>query len=498
MNETSRFDLLIVGGGINGAGIARDAAGRGLSVMLIEQDDLAEGTSSRSSKLVHGGLRYLETFQFKLVREALKERELLQSIAPHIIHPLTFILPEVKSARPHWMVKTGLFLYDRLGGKSSLPPSGAIDLTQAREGEPLLASYTRGFHYSDCWVEDMRLVVLNAVDAAHRGAIIRTHTRLEAATVEHGVWRARVVNTRTGQREEVSARMMVNAAGPWVGEILNMCHNQTTAPTPVRLIKGSHLVVPRLYDGDWAYLCQNDDGRIIFFLPFEQDFTLIGTTDMPFDGNPALAKCSEEEESYLLGVAARFFKKPPASLSVIHRFAGVRALYDDGTKNAKDVTRDYVLKMDVLPAPLLSLFGGKITTYRSLAEQAVEKLLACLPASDSRRTAIGWTGSTPLPGGNIAQGLTSFIREAKLRWPWVPELLLERWCRQYGSRISTLIGDAKSVKDFGTELAPGLFEIEADYLRTHEFAETLDDMLWRRTRLGLRLPQVTKADLIEA
>jgi glycerol-3-phosphate dehydrogenase len=334
MSETSRFDLLVVGGGINGTGIARDAAGRGLSVLLIEQDDLAAGTSSRSSKMIHGGLRYLENFQFRLVREALKEREVLQKIAPQIVRPLNFILPYVTTMRPKWLLKIGLFIYDHLGGASSLPRSGSVDLTSAREGQPLLPNYTEGFHYSDCWVEDMRLVVLNAVDAHHRGAVIRTRTRLEAVTTQHGIWQARLVDTRSGAREEVSARFMVNAAGPWVADILSLCRDTNTQPvgkSAIRLVKGSHIVVPRIYEGDWAYLCQNEDGRVIFFLPFEQDFTLIGTTDTPFTGNPATVTCSEEEEAYLLGVAARFFKKPPAAMTVVHRFAGVRSLYDDGS-----------------------------------------------------------------------------------------------------------------------------------------------------------------------
>lgn len=487
MSETSRFDLLVVGGGINGTGIARDAAGRGLSVLLIEQDDLASGTSSRSSKLVHGGLRYLENFQFRLVREALKEREVMQKIAPQIVHPLRFILPQVPGMRPNWLVKAGLFLYDHLGGASTLPKSGSLDLSAAVEGRPLLDHYTQGFHYADCWVEDMRLVVLNAVDAAQRGAVVRTRTQLEAASVRHGIWQARLCDTKTGQREEVSARFLVNAAGPWVGDVVSMCHTQGEKKPGIRLVKGSHLVVPRLYDGNWAYLCQNTDGRVIFFLPFENDFTLIGTTDVPFEGNPATVSCSAEEEAYLLDVTARFFKKAPASLAVVHRFSGVRSLYDDGSKDPSKVTRDYVLKMDMQPAPLLSLYGGKITTYRRLAEQAVEKILACLAPNDPRRTAAPWTSSTPLPGGNLMQGLVPFQQESARRWPWVPPAQLNRWCQLYGTRVTTLMGEAKELKDLGEELAPGLYEIEADYLRAHEFADTLDDMLWRRTRLGLRL-----------
>ena len=479
MSETSIFDLVVVGGGINGAGIARDAAGRGLSVLLVEQEDLASATSSRSSKLVHGGLRYLETFQFRLVREALTEREVLLKLAPHIIHPLRFILPHVPAMRPRWMVGAGLWLYDHLGSRSSLPASGALDLSKTPEGGPLLPAFASGFHYSDCWVEDMRLVVLNAVDAALRGATILTRTKLEAAMPQGGIWRLRLAG-ESGKRE-VAARALANAAGPWAGEVLGLAHNTPAMTSPLRLVKGSHIVVPRLHEGNWAYLCQNTDGRVVFFLPYENDFTLIGTTDVPFEGNPASATCSVEEETYLLDVAKRFFRRPPSSLGIVHRFAGVRALYDDGKKSAKDVTRDYVLKLERLPAPLLSVFGGKITTYRRLAEQALKKLAPVFP-----ELGCDWTMSTPLPGSSIGPDITAFTAQQQILYPWLPAPLLQRWCRTYGSQLPRLVNDAKSLADLGPELAPGLYEIEADYLRQNEFAQTLDDMLWRRTRLGLR------------
>jgi len=485
MSKNTDFDLVIIGGGINGAGIARDAAGRGLRVLLAEQDDLASATSSRSSKLIHGGLRYLETYQFRLVREALQEREVLMQLAPHIIQPLRFVLPHVPAMRPRWMIQTGLWLYDHIGGPISLPRSHALKLDASSPhsamGRPLLPTYTQGFAYSDCWVEDMRLVVLNAMDAAGRGAVIKTRTRLTAAAAQDGYWNIRL--TGPNGQDEVRARVLVNAAGPWVGEVAGLLNNQPTPrPQPVRLVKGSHLVVPRLYEGDWAYICQNEDGRVVFFLPYEQDFTLIGTTDIPFDGNPASVTCSDEERDYLLGVAARFFRHPPSSFSVIHSFAGVRSLYDDGKANAKDVTRDYVLKFEQQPAPLLSIYGGKITTYRRLAEHALNELAPLFPALDAP-----WTGLISLPGGDLGTDLASFTAERAQRWPWLTSDLLRRWCRLYGTRIGHIVGSAASMADLGEQLAPGLCEAEADYLQTAEFAQTAEDMLWRRTRLGLRL-----------
>lgn len=478
MNETGQFDLLIIGGGINGAGIARDAAGRGLRVLLAEQNDLASGTSSRSSKMIHGGLRYLETYQFRLVREALQEREVLLKIAPHIIRPLKFILPHVQSMRPRWMLNAGLWLYDHIGGRMSLPRSGTLDLEISPEGRPLLPRYTQGFHYSDCWVEDMRLVVLNAQDAAGRGADILTRTRVTSLHAEDGGWRVRLSGNR-----EISAKVVINAAGPWVGETIGLtAPAQTPVKPPVRLVKGSHIIVPRLYDGEWAYLCQNDDGRVVFFWPYERDFTLIGTTDVPFEGNPANVTCSDEEKDYLLGVARNFFRAAPGKLSIVHTYAGVRSLYDDGAKSAKDVTRDYKLTLEHRPAPFLSIYGGKITTYRRLAEHAMELLAPLFPQAGS-----AWTGSSPLPGGDIEGTHADFVAAMRERHSWLPADLCHRWCRLYGTRIREIIGSAQSLKELGELLAPGLYEAEAEYLVTHEFAHTAEDILWRRTRLGLRL-----------
>ncbi len=483
MSETAQFDLLIIGGGINGAGIARDAAGRGLRVLLAEQDDLASGTSSRSSKLIHGGLRYLETYQFRLVREALQEREVLLKIAPHIIWPLKFVLPHVPSMRPRLLLRAGLWLYDHIGGRMSLPKSGALELEIAPEGRPLLPIYGQGFHYSDCWVEDMRLVVLNAQDAAGRGADIFTRTKVTALHAEAGGWRARLSGNR-----EVMAKVVINAAGPWVGEVLGLKAPQ--AKPPIRLIKGSHIVVPRLYDGEWAYLCQNDDGRVVFFLPYERDFTLIGTTDVPFDGNPANISCSDEEQDYLLGVARRFFRKAPGKMAVVHQYAGVRSLYDDGAQSAKDITRDYKLTLEHQPAPLLSIYGGKITTYRRLAEHAMELLAPLFPQAGT-----AWTDAAPLPGGDIDGTHADFVIAMRERYSWLPADLCNRWCRLYGTRIREIIGSAQSLKELGELLAPGLYEAEVDYLVTHEFAQTSDDILWRRTRLGLRLTPAETARL---
>lgn len=477
MSEASQFDLLVIGGGINGAAIARDAAGRGLRVLLVEQDDLASGTSSRSSKLIHGGLRYLETYQFRLVREALQEREVMLRAAPHIIHPLQFILPQVSGMRPGWMLSLGLWLYDHIGGRISLPHSGRMALHGTPQGQPLRDGFTQGFHYSDCWVEDMRLVTLNALDAAGRGASIRTRTAVTALQAVDGQWVARL-----NKDEEVRARVVINAAGPWVGDVLNLTRGHTKPP--IRLIKGSHIVVPRLYSGNWAYLCQNDDGRVVFFLPYERDFTLIGTTDIPFEGNPAAVTCSAEERDYLLGVAARFFKLAPSSLAVIHSFAGVRSLFDDGAAKAKDITRDYVLKLDEAPAPLLSVYGGKITTCRRLAEHAIEKLRHSFPQMPGP-----WTAEAMLPGGDLCQPFDEFVIRLQERWPWLPPQLLYRWCRQYGSRVGMLVGSSASLHDLGQQVLPGLYEAEIDYLITHEFARTAEDILWRRTRLGLRVTQ---------
>ncbi len=486
MPPADSFDLVVIGGGINGCGIARDAAGRGLTVLLVEQHDLASGTSSRSSKLIHGGLRYLETGQFRLVRESLQERAVLAKIAPHLVRPLRFILPHGHGPgqRSRWALAAGLWLYDHLGGRGDLPRSGRVDLAHAPEGHPLLPAFPHGFHYADCSTADMRLVVVNAVDAARRGASVLTYTKLEAATAtEDGRWRLRLVGTATPFRQEVSARVVINAAGPWAGEVLDTLHGKPAGRAPLRLVKGSHLVVPRLHDGPWAYLCPHTDGRVVFFLPFEDDFTLIGTTETPWSGDPSRATCSAEEETYLLDVAARFFRRPPSRLAVVHRFAGVRALYDAASSGRahKDVSRDYHLSFTRTPAPQVSVFGGKLTTYRRLAERTLALLRPVFPHLSG-----DWTHLTPLPGGQLEGTREAFATRMQTRYPWLPAPLLHRWCRHYGSDLPTLMDDANRLADLGPEEAPGLCAREADYLRTHEFARTLDDIRWRRTWLGLR------------
>src|SRR6476620_7538050 len=388
------FDLAIIGGGINGAGIARDAAGRGLSVLLIEQNDLASGTSSKSTKLIHGGLRYLEFHAFRLVREALIEREVLIGIAPHLTRPLRFVLPHHAALRPIWMLRLGLFLYDHLGGRKILPGTEAVDLTHHRVGEPLKREYHQGFIYSDGWVDDARLVVLNAVDAAERGAVIRTRTKLTRADRAGDEWQL-VLNAR-GHRETVTARALVNAAGPWVPDTAAHLLRQHSSPH-VRLIKGSHIIVPRLFEHDHAYIFQNADGRIVFAIPYERDLTLIGTTDLDFKGDLAAPTASAEEITYLCGAASVYFRNPVSPDQVVNAFAGVRQLYDDGASRAKDLTREYVLDLQARAgeAPLLTVYGGKITTYRRLAEAALRRLAPYFKLDAP------WTADAPLPGGEF-------------------------------------------------------------------------------------------------
>ena len=395
--ENLVYDLLVIGGGINGVGIANEAAQRGLSIVLCEQNDLASGTSSRSSKLIHGGLRYLEYYEFRLVREALIEREVLWGIAPHIIRPLRFVLPHHRGLRPAWLLRLCLFLYDHLGGRKRLWSTRTLDLTQDAAGAPLKPGFARGFEYSDCRVDDARLVVLNARDAADRGAGIRTRTRAVAAVREAGLWRVTLEDRLTGAHETVTARALVNAAGPWVESFLTGVA-QTTPPARVRLVQGSHIVVPRLFDHDRAYIFQNADNRIIFAIPYEEAFTLIGTTDQDYAGDPAAVKASDAEIAYLCAAASEYFRKAVTPADVVWTYSGVRPLYDDGASAAQEATRDYVLHKDGGGdvAPLLSVFGGKITTYRRLAMSALEQLAADLPVLNGKA---GWTGAAPLPGG---------------------------------------------------------------------------------------------------
>lgn len=475
------FDLAIVGGGINGAGIARDAAGRGIRVLLIEQNDLASATSSASTKLIHGGLRYLEYGAFRLVREALAEREVLMRMAPHLIRPLRFVMPHNRALRPAWRLRAGLFLYDRLGGRRILPGTRRLDLTLGAVAVPLKRQYQLGFEYSDCSVDDSRLVVLNAVDAAARGAVIRTRTRLVRADREGGAWHL-VLNAR-GRREVATARVLVNAAGPWVGQLMQSMLRLKTAAR-VRLVKGSHIVVRRLFNHDRAYIFQSPDGRVEFAIPFARDFTLIGTTDEDFDGDPAGAAASPQEIGYLCRAVSVYLREAVTPQHVVWTFAGVRALYDDGTPRATDATRDYVLALDrpYREAPLLTVYGGKITTYRRLAEAAL--------AAIGRLFAAGppWTDAAPLPGGDFPwDGVDALVSRARGLWPFLTQTHARRLVGAYGTRLDRILSGARSLADLGERFGDELTAAEVRYLMRHEWAQTAEDVLWRRSKLGLQI-----------
>jgi glycerol-3-phosphate dehydrogenase len=488
------FDVAVIGGGINGCGIARDAAGRGWSVFLCEKGDLASGTSSASTKLIHGGLRYLEYYQFRLVREALLERETLWRIAPHIIWPIRFVLPHHQGLRPAWLLRLGLFLYDHLGGRRLLPPARSLRLASDPAGEPLKPEYTLGFEYSDCWVEDARLVVLNARDAANFGAVIAPRRRCLNGERVRGVWKLTLKDERTGKISEVNARTVVNAAGPWAAAVMKSIV-QTSPPAPVRLVKGSHIVLPRLYQHERCYIFQNSDRRVFFAIPFERDFTLIGTTDQDYDGDPEGVTASAAEIEYLCKAASDYFKTPVIADLVTWSYSGVRPLYDDGASEAQAATRDYVLKLDAPdgePA-LVSIYGGKITTYRRLAEAALAMLARYLP--EPRRPA-GWTGLQPLPGGDFpVRGFEQQVSAARGRYPFLAEATARRLVRAYGTRVSAVLQDAKSPTDLGRMFGADLSEAEIRYLARAEWAMTAEDIVWRRTKLGLRLSGTEIADI---
>ncbi len=474
------FDLAIVGGGINGAGIARDAVGRGLSVLLIEQNDLASGTSSKSTKLIHGGLRYLEFYAFRLVREALIEREVLIRNAPHLTKPLRFVLPHHSGLRPAWILRLGLFMYDHLGGRHILPGTEAVDLTHHIVGQPLKREFRKGFIYSDGWVDDARLVVLNAVDAVERGAAVRTRTKLVRADREGDRWQL-VLNVR-GHREVATARALVNAAGPWAPDVTEHLLRQKNS-AHVRLIKGSHIVVRRLYEHDHAYIFQNGDGRIVFAIPYESDLTLIGTTDEDFKGDLSAPTASGDEITYLCRAASAYFRDRVTPDQVVHAFAGVRQLYDDGARSAKETTREYVLDLQARTgqAPLLTVYGGKITTYRRLAEAALNKLAPDLKPGEP------WTADAPLPGGDFPyDGVEALTARARGKWAFLTESNARRLVRAYGTRLDRILGDARTQDDLGERFGDELTATEVRYLMRHEFAETADDVLWRRSKLGLR------------
>ncbi|WP_324709966.1 glycerol-3-phosphate dehydrogenase [Pseudomonas citronellolis] len=483
------YDLAVVGGGINGAGIAADAAGRGLLTFLCEQHDLASHTSSASSKLVHGGLRYLEHGEFRLVREALAEREVLLAKAPHIVHPLRFVLPHQPHLRPAWMIRTGLFFYDHLGRREKLPASRGL---RFGADSPLQEHLRRGFEYADCSVDDARLVVLNAMAARERGAHVHPRTRSVSARRSKGLWHLHLERD-DGSLYSIRARALVNAAGPWVAQFLRDDLRQRP-PYGIRLIQGSHLVVPRLYEGEQAYILQNEDRRIVFVIPYLGRFTLIGTTDREYLGDPAKVQISDEETGYLLAVVNAHFKRQLHREDILWSFSGVRPLCDDESDEPSAVTRDYTLALQGAPgeAPLLSVFGGKLTTYRKLAEAALAELAPTFP-----RLGPAWTADAPLPGGENMTGPEDLAVELLARHPWLPAGLARRWATSYGTRSWRLLDGVKGETDLGEHLGAGLYAREVDYLCREEWAEGADDILWRRSKLGLFLDAAQKLRLAE-
>ncbi|MEP1229744.1 MAG: glycerol-3-phosphate dehydrogenase [Litorimonas sp.] len=488
------YDLLIVGGGINGTAIARDAAGRGLKVLLCERDDLASHTSSASTKLIHGGLRYLEYYEFKLVREALIEREVMLRAAPHIIWPMRFVLPYDKGLRPAWMLRTGLFLYDHIGGRELLPGSKSLKLDEAPHKGVLESRFKTGFEYSDCWVEDARLVVLYALDAKNRGADIRTRTEvLNIETLDSDVGYTATIKHK-GEIQTVSAKGVINSAGPWVDEVFKKMKKTDDSDNEnaqsLRLVKGSHIVTKKLFDGDHAYLFQNADNRVIFAIPYERNYTLIGTTDQPYNLSDGPVKISPEETTYLCEAASEYFEHDISPDDVVWDYAGVRPLYDDKSENASAVTRDYVLNIDEFAkgAPFLSIYGGKITTSRKLAEHAMEKLQGFY-GYDKK----GWTETAGLPGGDILNAdFDSFYAEMRTRYKGLDKTLLRRLCHAYGTRVTLVLGNGDTTPELGQDFGAGLHELEANYLINHEWATSADDIMWRRSKLGVHMSEAEK------
>ena len=505
-------DLLVVGGGINGCGIARDAAGRGLSVTLAEMSDLASATSSASTKLFHGGLRYLEYFEFRLVREALIERETLLRAMPHISWPMRFVLPYsgdmrfegdtptsklmsvampwMKGRRPAWLIRLGLLMYDNLGGRQILPGTRTLDLAGTPEGAPLIDDFRKAYEYSDCWVEDSRLVALNARDAAARGATVLTRTRMIAARTQDNVWTVTLQDVETGAQREISARMVVNAGGPWVGQILRQ-RIGSNSHDDVRLVRGSHIVVKRLFDHDKCYFFQGADGRIMFAIPYETDFTLIGTTDQEHDDLTAAPVCTPEEQAYMIDFVNAYLKTKISADDIVWTYSGVRPLYDDGASSATAATRDYTLKLDdSAGAPALNIFGGKITTYRRLAESALDKI--------GQRLDVGqgpWTAGVALPGGDFSvDGVDGLIADLMRGYPFLTDRWARRLIRAYGTDAALILGDAKAAGDLGQDFGATLTAAEVDWLMTHEFARTAEDVLWRRSKLGLHGADATTLD----
>jgi len=497
MTPSERYDLVVIGGGINGAGIARDAAGRGLATLLCEQNDLGWATSSASSKLIHGGLRYLEHYEFGLVAEALAERETLLAIAPHIVWPLEFVLPHERHLRPRWMIRLGLFLYDHLGRirlalrgrRSSLPKSRSVALDASAYGRALKPEFERGFTYFDAWVDDARLVVLNARSAAEKGAVVLPRTRCVSGVRSGGMWRLELRNTRTGIVQDVAARAVVNATGPWVKQVLDgVLH--TPSRYNVRLVKGSHIVVPRLYAGEHAYILQNPDGRVVFLLPYEEKYTAIGTTELTVKDPGRVPVCSRPEIVYLCDAASRYTATPVTPDQVVWAWSGVRPLFDDGHGKVSSVTRDYVLHLDAEGPPLVSVFGGKITTYRTLAEAVLQRLGRWLGRGH------GWTASEPLPGGDLGgAGFTELVESYRRRYPALSAQWLARLLRRHGTCAAEVLGNATSEASLGRNFGGGLYERELRYLMEREWAVEPEDVLWRRTKCGLDMTAAQRGEL---
>lgn len=512
-SDQTQYDLVIIGGGINGCGIARDAAGRGLKVLLAEKDDLAAATSSASTKLFHGGLRYLEFFEINLVRHALVERERLLAAMPHISWPmrfvlpispemrfdtetpvsriLSFVMPWMKGRRPRWLIRLGLFIYDHLGGRKLLPGTSKLDLQTDPEGAPLKPRFLTAYEYSDCWVQDARLVVLNARDAVEtHGATVLTRTKVTDAQPENGGW---CVTLDTAQgAQQIRAKAIVNAAGPWVEDVINGVTHDVVGTAGIRLVRGSHIVTPKLFDHEKAYFFQGADGRIIFAIPYEGEFTLIGTTDAEHGQADTKPRCSDEERDYLCRFASEYFERPVTPEDVVWTYSGVRPLYDDGARSATAATRDYVLRLNLSAgAPVVNIFGGKITTYRRLAEEVVDMLKDHLPVTGH------WTAGAALPGGDFpVDGVPALIEDLCARYEFLTPDWAQRLVRCYGTDVAKIFGEAASLSDLGQHFGAGLYEAELRWLITHEFACTAEDVLWRRTKLGLKLT-AAQSDLVE-
>ncbi|GAA6181064.1 glycerol-3-phosphate dehydrogenase [Shimia sp. NS0008-38b] len=497
-------DVFVIGGGINGCGIARDAVGRGLSVELAEMNDLAWATSSASTKLFHGGLRYLEYFEIRLVREALIERETLLRAMPHISWPmrfvlpmhkdmrfdsetptsrvLSFVMPWMKGRRPSWLIRLGLFMYDNLGGRKILPGTRTVDLTQDEAGKPLKSKFAKAYEYSDCWIEDSRLVVLNARDAQARGATIRTRTKVISAQREGGLWHIEMEDVETGERHMTRAKALVNAAGPWVADVIRGVM-QKNSSAGVRLVRGSHIVTKRLFDHDRCYFFQGEDGRITFAIPYQEDFTLIGTTDQEHTDADVAPVCTDDEAQYLCDFASNYFDKAVTMDDIVWRYSGVRPLYDDGASSAQAATREYVLDLEDAGAPVLNVFGGKITTYRKLAEAAMAKIVPFFPQATAP-----WTAGVAMPGGDfevheVGEKIVNLQRD----YPFLNDAWAKRLIRAYGTEAPTILGTAKSASDLGVDFGATLSAAEVDWLMAKEYARTAEDVVWRRSKLGLRL-----------